>query len=110
MKLFQTPIVLLFLLLLILLHIVSLVARGKTAKIINFVNIFLHIALFIPMLNNRFEIEEAVLVYMISIFFYTLFAVIGYRRQCRRERKIEAMRERFLAARAKALDREEGKV
>ena len=110
MKLLQTPVVLLFLLLLILLHIVSLVARGKTAKIINFVNIFLHIALFIPMLNSRFSIEEAVLVYMISIFFYTLFAVIGYRRQCRYEKRIEAMRERFLAARAKAPSKEEGNV
>ena len=95
MKLFSTPVVLLFLALLILLHFVSLVARGKMAKILNFVNIFLHIALFIPLLDNKFSIEEAVLVYMISLFAYTLFAVLLYRRAVKRSERLEKIRERF---------------
>ena len=107
MKLFETPAVLLFLAVLVILHFVSLVARGKTATIFSYVNIFLHILLFVPMLANKFSIEEAVLVYMISFFMYTLFGVIDHRISVRKKEKINAVRARFLAAREASSGKEE---
>ena len=110
MKLFETPIVLLFLAVLVVLHFVSLITKGKIAKISNYVNIFLHIVLFIPMLMNKFSIEEAVLVYMISFFIYTLFALIIYRASVGANAKVQAARERFLARKSSGKDKEEDSV
>lgn len=95
MKFFTTPVVLIFLCVLILLHAISVVTKGTIAKTTNYVNIILHIAMFVLMLNNKFDIDEAVLVYMISLFMYTFFAVTAYRVAQRRKRKMDMVRERF---------------
>ena len=85
LKLFSTPAVLLLLLLAIGLHAASVFTGGKTSHIIGYVNIALHLVLFVPMLSAKFHIEEAVLVYLISFFAYTLISVIRYRADERRK-------------------------
>ncbi|MBQ9070971.1 MAG: hypothetical protein IJY23_06480 [Clostridia bacterium] len=47
------------------------------SKACAYVNIALHILLILPLLRYEFSIEEATLVYMISLFFYTLFAYVA---------------------------------
>ena len=85
LKLFSTPAVLLLLLLAIGLHAASVFTNGKISQIIGYVNIALHLVLFVPMLGAKFHIEEAVLVYLISFFAYTLISVIRYRADERRK-------------------------
>ncbi len=79
MILFSTPTVLLALVLMSALHWTTIYLKGIIAKISICVNIALHILVMIPMLVNKFTIEEAVLVYMISVFVYTLMAFIRYK-------------------------------
>ena len=94
-KMFSTPTVFLPLLVLIALHAVSVFAKGNVAKVFGFVNIGLHILMFIPMLNAHFYIEEAVLVYLVSFLAYTFLAVISYRRAAKRAEKMAALREKY---------------
>lgn len=54
------------------LHLISFFLDNKIGKIVNFVNIALHIAYIPVMLFAKFKIDLAVLVYMISVFVYTL--------------------------------------
>ena len=79
MIIFKTPIILLMLALLIGLHIASLLVKEKLGKILTYVNIGLHILLLPLLLIQKFTIEEGVLVYMISIFAYTLASYIVYK-------------------------------
>ena len=108
MKLFSTPIVLLLLFVLLAMHFASLITKNKISKKINYVNIGLHILMFIPMLNCNFNIEEAVLVYMISVFGYTLMSVLVYKRNVKKAEKISDIQKRFELARGNyGLDKEE---
>ena len=81
MIIFKTPIILLMLALLIGLHIASLLVKEKLGKILTYVNIGLHILLLPLLLIQKFTIEEGVLVYMISIFAYTLASYIVYKKR-----------------------------
>lgn len=93
-KLFTEPLVLLLLLLLIGMHAAAIFTKGNVSKIIQYVNIGLHLLLFVPMINAKFHIEEAVLVYLISFFAYTLISAFAYKREQaaaeRREEQSEA--------------------
>ena len=80
MILFETPLVLVTLLVLIGLHIGILFMPEVLAKIMTYVNIGLHIAILPLMLMYQYTIEEGVLVYMISVFSYTLASFIKYER------------------------------
>ena len=83
MIIFKTPAVLAILAVLIALHVVSLFVSEKIAKILTYVNIGLHILTLLPLLYFKFTIEDGVLVYMISLFAYTLASVIAYeKRKC----------------------------
>ena len=81
MLLFSTPQVMLILALMIVLHFLSIISRGTKSRILTGVNICLHIVAIIPLINFHFEMEEAVLVYMISLFFFTLLSLIVYKRR-----------------------------
>ena len=85
MFLFETPLVLLALTLLIGLHVGILFMPDMIAKIMNYVNIGLHIAILPLMLTYRYTIEEGVLVYMISVFSYSLASYIKYTRSKKTE-------------------------
>ena len=85
LKLFSHPVVLLLLLVVIGLHGAAVLAKGTMSKVIGYVNIALHLLMFIPMLGAKFHIEEAVLVYLISFFAYTLISVVRYRADERRK-------------------------
>ena len=78
LKLFNAPLVLLLLAVLIAMHAAAVFTKGKISVIIGYVNIGLHLLLFVPMLNAKFHIEEAVLVYLISLFAYTLLSLAEY--------------------------------
>ena len=78
LKLFNAPLVLLLLAVLIAMHAAAVFTKGKISVIIGYVNIGLHLLLFVPMLNAKFHIEEAVLVYLISFFAYTLLSLAEY--------------------------------
>jgi len=56
----------------ILLHIITCILESRISKILKYVNIALHIGLIFPMIFGGMPIDEAVLLYMISIFVYTL--------------------------------------
>ena len=84
LKLFSTPAVLLLLLVVIGLHGAAVLAKGTMSKVIGYVNIALHLLMFIPMLGAKFHIEEAVLVYLISFFAYTIISCICYKVQVKR--------------------------
>ena len=79
MIIFKTPVILLALAVLIGLHIASLLVSEKLGKMLTYVNIGLHILLLPLLLIQKFTIEEGVLVYMISIFAYTLASYIVYK-------------------------------
>ena len=84
LKIFTEPAVLLSLIVLIGMHAAAVFTKGRISEILGYVNIGLHLLLFIPMLDAKFHIEEAVLVYLISFFAYTLLSVIEYRAQEKR--------------------------
>ena len=81
MEFLKYPTLLLGLLLFILLHIASAIVRGKLSKLLNYVNLALHIIFLIPMMTLGLTIEDAVLMYMISVFVYTLSQALVYRRR-----------------------------
>lgn len=54
------------------LHIVSSVLSDNVAKILRYVNIGFHIALFLVIFFSKLEMESAALAMMISLFVYTL--------------------------------------
>ena len=76
MVIFLTPVVLIALIAFSAMHWLSVYREGVISKISVYVNIALHILVMIPMLAAKFTIEEAVLVYMISVFIYTFMAFI----------------------------------
>lgn len=91
LKIFTEPLVLFLLLLLIGMHAAAIFTKGKVSKIIAYVNIGLHLLLFIPMLNAKFHIEEAVLTYLISFFFYTLISLVEYKAAQKRAERESAV-------------------
>ncbi len=62
----------------ILLHIATQLIDGVPAKILAFVNIALHILLFVPLILDAVPIEEAVLLYAVSVFFYTAASYVRH--------------------------------
>jgi hypothetical protein len=87
LKIFTEPLVLLFLAVLIGMHAAAVFTDGRISAILGYVNIGLHLLLFIPMLDAKFHIEEAVLAYLISFFAYTLLSLVEYKM---REKKAQS--------------------
>ncbi|MBQ2737592.1 MAG: hypothetical protein IJF38_02800 [Clostridia bacterium] len=81
MEFLKYPTLLLGLLLFILLHVASAIVRGRLSRLLNYVNLALHIIFLIPMMTLGLTIEDAVLMYMISVFVYTLSQALVYRRR-----------------------------
>lgn len=79
LKIFTEPLVLLFLAVLIGMHAAAIFTDGRISAILGYVNIGLHLLLFIPMLDAKFHIEESVLAYLISFFAYTLLSLVEYK-------------------------------
>ena len=72
MIIFESPVSLALLCTLILLHVVTAIFNGKISKILRYVNIALHIIMILTLLYDGVPIDEAALLYMISVFVYTL--------------------------------------
>lgn len=72
MIIFESPVSLALFCALILLHIVTAIFNGKISKILRYVNIALHIIMILTLLYDGVPIDEAALLYMISVFVYTL--------------------------------------
>ena len=83
MTIFSSPLILAASIALIFLHVVPRLTRGIVSKIIEIVNITLHIVLICGMLFARIPYEEVVLVLMLSLFVYVVlycvFSKIGAR-------------------------------
>ena len=60
-------------------HIASRLAPGILSKILDVVNVCLHIALIFVLMIEEIPIEESVLCYMISVFVYTLCSFLAHR-------------------------------
>ncbi len=52
---------------------------GKLSRVLTYLNLAAHIVFLIPMMTLGITIEDAVLIYMISVFVYTLMQAITYR-------------------------------
>ena len=74
------PIVLISLALLIGLHVLSVILHGVPARAVTYTNLALHVALLFVLSYLKLKIEEAVLVYLISVFAYTVAATVAYKR------------------------------
>ena len=68
------------------LHFVSVLARETIAKISQYVNIFLHIALFCVLLLSSITIEISFAIFMTSAFIYVLIYYIRYEMSMRKSR------------------------
>ena len=66
------------------LHFVSVLTKGISAKIAQYVNIFLHIILFCVLLLSDAKIDVAVTVFMASVFLYVLISFIKYEAEKRK--------------------------
>lgn len=74
-----TPAVLISLSVLIILHVLSVALRGTAAKLTAYLNVALHVGLLFVLSYLKLKIEEAVLVYLISVFAYTVAATVAYK-------------------------------
>ena len=69
------------------LHIGSVVLKKKTAEILTYVNLGLHIALIFELMALKASFELMTLVFMISLFVYLAASFISYK--IRRKEKTE---------------------
>ena len=90
MKLLSSPLPLIALGVCIILHILSALLPKKAASILAYVNIGLHIVLVLLSAFAALPIEEAVLLYLISLFVYTHTAAISNRCRLARVKSAEA--------------------
>ncbi len=81
MLLFSIPLVMAVFLVIIALHVLALIFKETPSRILNFVNIFLHILIIPLLIYYNFTFEESVLLYMISITVYTGGAFIKFKRE-----------------------------
>ena len=70
MSILETPLVLVALCVMLTIHIATCFTPKLVSKILTYVNMTLHIALIYPLMYFQFDIDEAVLVYMISVFVF----------------------------------------
>lgn len=61
------------------LHFVSVLTKEKIAKILQYVNIVLHIFMFFVLMLSKIAIDVCVAVFMFSAFLYTLITFIKYK-------------------------------
>ena len=94
MKLLSSPAVLAVLGICIVLHILSCLLHAKAAKVLSYINILLHTVLVVVSAFSALPIEEAVLVYLISLFAYTVSATAV---SSVRARKLKKAKEAFEA-------------
>ena len=78
MTIFTNPWLLIALIAVCVLHILANFLPGILAKIVNYVNIGLHIASLGLLMWQRCNVDESLLFFMISIFVYTLVAFVYY--------------------------------
>ena len=77
MIIFTSPISIALYCIMMLLHIIGAIFDGKIGKIPNYVNIALHIALIIPLIIDGVPVDEAVLLYMISVLVHTTARLVS---------------------------------
>ena len=78
MIIFTTPCLLWALIAMCAIHIVTSILPGIVAKILNYANIALHLATLVQLMYFRAEVDEALLLYMISMLAYTAVAYVKY--------------------------------
>ncbi|MBE6634434.1 MAG: hypothetical protein E7620_08870 [Ruminococcaceae bacterium] len=74
MIIFTNPLLLAAIIVACVLHGLAIFLPGILSKVINYVNIGLHIASLALLMWQRAEVDEALLFYVVSIFVYTALA------------------------------------
>ena len=77
MLIFKTPIALALICVMLIIHVLSSILRDRISKILNYVNLCLHILLILPLILGGVPIDEAVMLYMLSVLVYTLTRFIS---------------------------------
>lgn len=98
MIIFTTPLLLYVLIAMCAIHVVTSVVPRIVAKILNYVNLILHITTLYLLMYTGAKVNEALLLYMISMFVYSLVCFVRY--------EIFA----FVKKRADKVDREEAEA
>ena len=98
MTLTSTPAVIVYLAVLLALHILSALLPTAISKATAIINIVLHIGLILPLMYYAFPFSEAVLVYMISLTFYTALSFALYKSEERRIARTKSFFERYNSA------------
>lgn len=93
-----------YLAVLIALHIVSALAPKLPSRIISVINIVFHSVLILPLMYYSFSLEEAVLVYMISLTAYTVISFVCYKSDEKRRARSIAFFEKYKAQKANKED------
>ena len=78
MILFTTPCLLWVMIAMCVIHLAVNILPGIVAKILNYLNIGLHLATLVQLMYYRAEVDEALLLYMISMLVYTAVAYVKY--------------------------------
>jgi hypothetical protein len=78
MIIFTTPLLLYALIAMCAIHVITSVVPGIVAKILNYVNLVLHIATLYLLMYTGAKVNEALLLYMISMFIYSLVYFVRY--------------------------------
>ena len=111
MKIFSAPAALAALGVCIILHVAAVCIPERASRILNYVNIGLHVVLVAVLAISGLTIEESVLAYLISLFVYTSASAIRYKLDAQRKARLAVFEESFAASRKNSTaDAEEGEV
>ncbi len=111
MKIFSAPAALVALGVCIILHVAAVCTPERASRILNYVNIGLHVVLVAVLAISGLTIEESVLAYLISLFVYTSASAIRYKLDAQRTARLAALEESFAASRKNSTaGAEEGEV
>ena len=89
MIIFTTPMLFAALIAMCAIHIAVSFLPSLIAKILNYVNLGLHIATLVLLMYYRADVDEALLLYMVSIFVYSVNAAVRYKIGSKRKNKEE---------------------
>ena len=78
MIIFTTPLLLYALITMCAIHVITSIVPGIVAKILNYVNLVLHIVTLYLLMYAGAKVNEALLLYMISMFIYSLVSFVRY--------------------------------
>ena len=89
MQFFSNPLPVALFLLVLILHFASAAFSCTVERIIKYANIFLHIVLFFVLMLCKIPLQEAALLYLLSLLFYLLAYLFWERVHCMKKKNEE---------------------